>query len=232
MTYIKFNAVDDAQAYDNACAYANEVGILNAVVLTDASEVFSTRAHLSNGKVYFESDLTPDSKRGKVVAWTLEDEPTLVAEPVDPIQQILDWFKTAKPNPTEKDKATQLGAHFEEVAEMMMALDMYRETVENISQDCYQSEDIYRTSQGYVLTFPEDWKLQALDACGDQIVTAVGFCYMMGWDIRGALAEIIRSNNSKFVDGKAIKNEHGKIMKGENYTPPNLKAFLNDGANR
>ena len=80
------------------------------------------------------------------------------------------------------------------------------------------------------LTFPADWREQLLDACGDQIVTAVGLCYMMGWDISGALAEIIRSNNSKFVDGKAIKNEHGKIIKGGNYTPPNLKPFLNNGA--
>ena len=229
MPYIKFNDVNDAQAYENACNYADEIGLLSVVVLTDTGKVFSTMAQLSNGEVYFESDHFSNPKWGKVTAWVLEDNPAVVAGPVDPIQQILDWFKTAKPNPTEKDKATQLGAHFEEVAEMMMALDANHEAVQRVSQDCYKSEDVFHNSYGDELTFPVDWKEQLLDACGDQIVTAVGFCYMMGWDIRGALAEIIRSNNSKFVDGKAIKNEHGKIMKGENYTPPNLKAFLNDG---
>lgn len=229
MPYIKFNDVNDAQAYENARAYGDEIGLLPVVVLTDTGKVFSTMAQLYQGEAYFESDYFSDTKFGKVVAWTLEDNPTLVDEPVDPIQQILDWFKTAKPNPTEKDKATQLGAHFEEVGEMMMALDANYEAVQRVSQDCYKSEDVFHNSYGDELTFPADWKEQLLDACGDQIVTAVGFCYMMGWDIRGALAEIIRSNNSKFVDGKAIKNEHGKIMKGENYTPPNLKAFLNDG---
>ena len=227
MPYIKFNDVNDAQAYENACAYADEFGLLPVVVMTDTGKVFSTMAQLSQGGIHFESDSFNDSKWGKVVAWALEDNPVLVAEPVDPIQQILDWFKTAKPNPTEKDKATQLGAHFEEVAEMMMALDANYEAVQRVSQDCYKSEDVFHNSYGDELTFPVDWVEQLLDACGDQIVTAVGFCYMMGWDIRGALAEIIRSNNSKFVDGKAIKNENGKIMKGENYTPPNLKEFLN-----
>ena len=31
------------------------------------------------------------------------------------IQEIIEWFKAAKPKPTEKDKATQIGCHFEEV---------------------------------------------------------------------------------------------------------------------
>lgn len=38
------------------------------------------------------------------------------------IQEIIEWFKAAKPEPTEKDKATQIGCHFEEVSEMMSAL--------------------------------------------------------------------------------------------------------------
>ena len=34
----------------------------------------------------------------------------------DVTQSILDWFKEAKPNPTIRDIATQVGCHFEEVA--------------------------------------------------------------------------------------------------------------------
>ena len=231
MPYIKLHSVTDAQAIADAEPYADETGLFHVVVLTDIGQVFSTNAEISSsGGLYFESDSFRTLKVGKVVAWAVSANPTLVAEPLDPIEQILDWFKTAKPNPTEKDKVTQLGAHFEEVAEMMMALDANYEAVQHVSQDCYKSEDIFHNSYGGELTFPADWREQLLDACGDQIVTAVGLCYMMGWDISGALAEIIRSNNSKFVDGKAIKNEHGKIIKGGNYTPPNLKPFLNNGA--
>ena len=31
---------------------------------------------------------------------------------------------------------------------------------------------------------------------------------------------------SKFPDGKAIKNEHGKIMKPDSYFKPNIKKVL------
>ena len=41
------------------------------------------------------------------------------------IEKVIDWFKAAKPHPTEKDKATQIGAHFEEVSEMMWSLSWF-----------------------------------------------------------------------------------------------------------
>lgn len=40
-----------------------------------------------------------------------------------------------------------------------------------------------------------------------------------------AFMEVHRSNMSKLVDGKAIKNESGKVQKGPNYSPPNLEQF-------
>lgn len=150
----------------------------------------------------------------------------MLSAPDNPIQQILDWFKTAKPNPTDKDIATQVGAHFEEVAEMQFALGAKNIAAKILSASYYRSDSIHVDEDGRDVSLPDGWEEQLLDACGDQIVTAVGFCYMMGWDIRGALAEIIRSNNSKFVAGKPVLNENGKIVKPDTYSPPNLKPFL------
>lgn len=42
-----------------------------------------------------------------------------------------------------------------------------------------------------------------------------------------ALEEVHRSNMSKLgEDGKPIKNEFGKVLKGPNYRPPNLSQYL------
>lgn len=65
-----------------------------------------------------------------------------------------------------------------------------------------------------------------LDALVDQIVTAVGVGHMMGMDVLGALAEVNRSNFSKFEDGKPVFDANGKITKGKHYTPPQLDKFI------
>ena len=39
----------------------------------------------------------------------------------------------------------------------------------------------------------------------------------------------IRSNNSKFENGKPIFNEQGKIMKGKDYSEPDLAPFVKQG---
>ena len=39
------------------------------------------------------------------------------------IERILNWFRTAKPQPSLHDAAVQIGCHYEEVAEMVEAVD-------------------------------------------------------------------------------------------------------------
>lgn len=47
-----------------------------------------------------------------------------------------------------------------------------------------------------------------------------------------ALAEVHRSNMSKLgADGKPVHREDGKILKGPNYSPPNLAPLVLDGRN-
>ncbi len=143
------------------------------------------------------------------------------------IEKIINWFKAAKPNPTEKDKATQIGAHFEEVSEMMAALSCIREQVEDVSQEFYSSDAIDKDIDGEVMKLPENWEIDLLDSLCDQIVTAIGVGYMMGFDMIGALQEVNLSNWSKFDEnGNPIFNENGKIVKGENYFKPDLAKFV------
>ena len=67
-----------------------------------------------------------------------------------------------------------------------------------------------------------------MDALCDQLVTICGVGYMLGFDMLGALAEVNRSNFSKFENGKPVFNEQGKIVKGKHYSKPDLKPFLGE----
>jgi hypothetical protein len=145
------------------------------------------------------------------------------------IEKVIDWFKAAKPNPTEKDKATQIGAHFEEVSEMMWALscnNIANKTYE-VSQEFYACSAIDKDIDGEDIELPKNWEIDLLDSLCDQIVTAIGVGYMMGFDMVGALKEVNLSNWSKFDEnGNPIFNENGKIVKGENYFKPDLAKFV------
>lgn len=143
------------------------------------------------------------------------------------IGNIVDWFKAAKPEPTKRDALIQQGCHLEEVVEHLASMKVEIEGLEELSYDLKDNtknqsdnsiDDVMKTIN----------ELELLDATCDQIVTAVGVGYMMGFDVEGALKEVIRSNNSKMVDGKFIFDENGKIAKPESFSEPNLKPFLGD----
>lgn len=72
-------------------------------------------------------------------------------------------------------------------------------------------------------------KVQALDAlCDLQYVLDGAFLALGFHKVKDdAMAEVHRSNMSKLgADGKPIYREDGKILKGPNYTPPNLAQFV------
>jgi len=54
-----------------------------------------------------------------------------------------------------------------------------------------------------------------------------GAGYAYGIDLDKCFQEVQRANMSKLGnDGKPIFNEKGKVMKGPNYTAPDLKKFV------
>ena len=68
---------------------------------------------------------------------------------------------------------------------------------------------------------------EVADALTDILYVAYGAGHSFGIDLDKCFAEVQRSNMSKLgEDGKPIYNEHGKVMKGPNFSKPNLKKFL------
>ena len=141
------------------------------------------------------------------------------------IHNIKEWFKAAKPNPSTADVCLQIGCHYEEVSEMVAAL-----CDDDAACELADTALLYKMKNNlYIAAIEElnaDARVELLDALCDQVVTAVGVAYMMGMDIEGALAEVNRSNWSKFEGGVPVFNEQGKIAKGVEYTPPELSDYI------
>ena len=65
------------------------------------------------------------------------------------------------------------------------------------------------------------------DALTDILYVTYGAGYAYGIDLDKCFKEVQRANISKLgQDGKPIYNEKGKVMKGPNYSEPNLKQFV------
>lgn len=136
------------------------------------------------------------------------------------ITAIRNWFTLAVPTPTDKNRAVQIGVHFEEVGEMCSAI------ADEAGEEwlCILAAHFKVSHAG--IDAHEVNRTELLDAICDQIVTAVGVAHMFGLDIEGALAEVNRSNWSKFVDGKPTFDANGKIAKPPTYSKPDLSAFV------
>lgn len=144
------------------------------------------------------------------------------------IQYTNNWFKEAVPvsKITRQSQTVQVGCHLEEVVEMLQEFEVpgFETDVQNAKHFLHVLAEIMKKNPEAFIRVTN--RKAFLDACADQLVTATGSAYMQGMNIVGALDEVNRSNYSKFVDGKAVFNEHGKIAKGPNYTKPDLSPFV------
>ena len=69
--------------------------------------------------------------------------------------------------------------------------------------------------------------IEVADALTDLLYVVYGAGHSWGINLDKCFAEVQRSNMSKLgKDGKPIYNEHGKVMKGPNYSKPNLEQFF------
>ena len=68
---------------------------------------------------------------------------------------------------------------------------------------------------------------EVADALTDILYVTYGAGCAYGIDLDKCFKEVQRANMSKLgTDGKPIYNEKGKVMKGPNYSEPNLKQFV------
>jgi len=69
--------------------------------------------------------------------------------------------------------------------------------------------------------------LEVADALTDLLYVTYGAGHSFGINLDECFQEVQRSNMSKLdEDGKPIYNEYGKVMKGPNFSKPNLKQFI------
>ena len=69
--------------------------------------------------------------------------------------------------------------------------------------------------------------LEVADALTDILYVTYGAGHSFGINLDKCFDEVQKSNMSKLgKDGKPIYNEKGKVMKGPNYSAPNLKQFV------
>lgn len=141
------------------------------------------------------------------------------------------WFERARPNPTTRDFHSQLGCHFEEVAELVSAISTYDAKAQELLEDARITlttlADHLKRGENFVF-IQEAHQPEFLDALCDGIVTAVGVAYTHEMDIQGAMLEVNRSNFSKFdKEGRPIRcPQTHKVLKGPNYSKADLTPFV------
>jgi len=73
--------------------------------------------------------------------------------------------------------------------------------------------------------------IEVADALADQLYILLGTMISHGMQdvIEDIFNEVHRSNMSKLgPDGKPLYREDGKVLKGPNYSPPNVSKYLSD----
>ena len=82
----------------------------------------------------------------------------------------------------------------------------------------------------YVTAVSQNDIVGVADGLADMVYVIFGSALAHGIDLPAVLAEVHRSNMSKVgADGKPIYRDDGKVLKGPNYSPPNLRPLLGLG---
>ena len=147
------------------------------------------------------------------------------------INEINNWFELAMPKPTLDNQRVQAAVMLEEFSELFdtateNSSTIYNELITDANYQVKKLSDKMKTQSEFMLSIND--RKEFLDALCDIIVTVVGTGYVYGFDMVGALAAVNESNFSKFVDGKPVFKEGGKIGKGSSYHTPFLDEFLGE----
>lgn len=95
----------------------------------------------------------------------------------------------------------------------------------------YLEEKLIHITDHLLPPAPDEDNKEALvgvaDALGDLVYVIYGYAIEAGIDLDKVLAEIQRSNLSKLDEnGNPIIRKDGKILKGKNYSPPDIASVL------
>lgn len=65
-----------------------------------------------------------------------------------------------------------------------------------------------------------------LKELADLVYVCFQYAVARGWELDEALSRVHQSNLSKLVDGKPLRREDGKVLKGPNYKPPYVEDLV------
>lgn len=143
------------------------------------------------------------------------------------IESIALWFRRVKPRPTYEDLQTQLGCHFEEMAELVDELqvtDMNHKLLLGETADLLDRIGML-LKEKQMLVRVQNRENFLKELC-DTIVTAVGVAHCSDMAITSAMEEVSRSNWSKFDEnGNPLYDKNGKVKKGHRYSAPDLEGM-------
>lgn len=140
------------------------------------------------------------------------------------------WHQRARPEPTQEQLEVQLGCHLEEIREMMECFSVINPETDTAmpmtSNLIYtilhaMGEGLKNGTVKVAITNRKGF----LDSLCDQVVTGVGVGHCAKMKITEAIHRVNDSNWSKYVDGKPVFNENGKIAKGPHYKEPDLEGL-------
>lgn len=85
-------------------------------------------------------------------------------------------------------------------------------------------EEFNELLEAHINEDTDEDKIHTLKELADLVFVCYQYAVARNWNLDLALKRVFESNMSKFVDGKPLRREDGKILKGPNYQPP----FLDD----
>ena len=115
-----------------------------------------------------------------------------------------------------------------DVSEFMISGEQKVSPVLNLKNDQTQlymnliEEEFNETLNAFI----ENDLIEVADGLADMVWVIMGMCNSAGIDFDKIWKEVKSSNMSKFVEGKFIKNDSGKIMKPKTYFKPDIKKAL------
>jgi predicted HAD superfamily Cof-like phosphohydrolase len=69
-------------------------------------------------------------------------------------------------------------------------------------------------------------KAMLLRELADVLYVVMGFAVSFGLPLEQGFERVHAANMSKLIDGKAVRNAQGKVMKGPNFQPPVLEDLV------
>ena len=142
--------------------------------------------------------------------------------------RVSNWLKVAGKEPSGETFSVQSGVMIEEFVEFLETVAFGHSPIDQKELlEAVKSLKIvaHGLKKEHRLLDIKD-RTACLDALCDIDVTLNGVAFLADFDKNAADDAVLDSNDSKFVDGKAVILPGGKIGKGPNYVEPDLIKFV------